>query len=153
MSARIYFMKTVNGCKDVSVMSLQTVKTDKFTLFVYCNFLVLLSINRVCSQNLKKQMVNIADENLYFFWNSNGPIKNPLTFFSLKIKSLEKQKCVNKLFLSKSKILKRFNHRTPENLQNCNKKTPNFQFWYNFYGKIVFQWFLRFQLNSVYLIL
>ena len=27
-------------------------------------------------------------------------------FFSLKIKSLEKQKCVYKLFLSKSKILK-----------------------------------------------
>ena len=52
--------------------------------------------------------------------------KNPRTFFPLKIKSSEKQKCVNKLFLSKSKILKRFNHRITENSQNCNKKISNF---------------------------
>ena len=38
-------------------------KTDKFTLFVYCNFLVLLSTS-VCSQNINKQIVNIADETL-----------------------------------------------------------------------------------------
>ena len=38
-------------------------KTDKFTLFVYCNFLVLLSTT-VYSQNIKKQNVNIADETL-----------------------------------------------------------------------------------------
>ena len=37
--------------------------TDKFTLFVYCNFLVLLSTT-VCSQNKDNQIVNIADENL-----------------------------------------------------------------------------------------
>ena len=37
-------------------------KTDKFTLFVYCNFLVLL--RTVYSQNISKQIVNIADENL-----------------------------------------------------------------------------------------
>jgi len=37
------------------------VKTDKFILFVYCNFLVLLSTT-VCSQNINKQNVNIADE-------------------------------------------------------------------------------------------
>ena len=36
-------------------------KTDKFTLFVYCNFLV-LSSTTVCSQNINKQNVNIADE-------------------------------------------------------------------------------------------
>ena len=36
-------------------------KTDKFTLFVNCNFLVLLSTT-VCSQNINKQIVNIADE-------------------------------------------------------------------------------------------
>ena len=35
--------------------------TDKVTLFVYCNFLVLLSTT-VCSQNINKQNVNIADE-------------------------------------------------------------------------------------------
>ena len=38
-------------------------KTDKFTLFVYCNFLVLLSTT-ICSQNINKKIVNIADENL-----------------------------------------------------------------------------------------
>ena len=38
-----------------------TVKMDKFTLFVYCNFLVLLSTT-VCSQYINKQNVNIADE-------------------------------------------------------------------------------------------
>ena len=36
---------------------------DKFTLFVSCNFLVLLSTT-VCSQNINKQNVNIADETL-----------------------------------------------------------------------------------------
>ena len=64
MSARVYFMKRVN---DVSrcvynVSARQTVKTDKFILFLYSNFLVLLSTT-VCSQNIKKN-VNIADETL-----------------------------------------------------------------------------------------
>ena len=40
-----------------------TVKTDKFTLFVYCTFPVLLSTT-VCSQNINKQNVNIANETL-----------------------------------------------------------------------------------------
>ena len=57
MSDRVYFMKTVNG------FSRRTVKTDKFTLFEYCNFLVLLSTTGVSSQNINKQVVNIADEN------------------------------------------------------------------------------------------
>ena len=55
-------MKTVNGCKDVSIMYPQD-ETDKFTLFVNCNFLVLLSTT-VCSQNINKQNVNKADETL-----------------------------------------------------------------------------------------
>ena len=68
MFARVYFMKRVRDCKDVSIW---TVKTDKFTLFVYCNFLVLLSTS-VCSQNINKQNVNIADETLtdYIFLSS-----------------------------------------------------------------------------------
>ena len=33
------------------------------TLLVYCNFLVLLSTT-VCSQNINKQNVNIADETI-----------------------------------------------------------------------------------------
>ena len=57
-SARVYFMKTVNGCKDVSIMSPQD---EQFILFVYFNFLVLQSTT-VCSQNINKQNVNIADE-------------------------------------------------------------------------------------------
>ena len=56
-----FFMKTVNGCKDV--FARWTVKTDKFSLFVYCNFLLLPSTT-VSSQNINKQTVNIADENL-----------------------------------------------------------------------------------------
>ena len=80
-------------------------------------------------------------ENFKFFlvllWSKK--IREP--FFSLKIKSLEK------LLLSKSKILKRLDHRIAENLQNCNKKICNL------YGTNVFQWLLRFQMNSVYLIL
>jgi len=67
MSAWVYFMKTVNGCNNASVISLQDewyrLQTDMFTLFVYCNFLVLLS-TPLCSQNINKQNVNIADETL-----------------------------------------------------------------------------------------
>ena len=48
-------MKRVKDYKDM--------KTDKFTLFVYYNNLVLLSTN-VYSQNINKQNVNIADETL-----------------------------------------------------------------------------------------
>ena len=54
-----------------------------------------------------------------FFLLFQWPIKYPRTFFSLKIKSSVKQKCVNKLFLLKPKILKRLNHRIAENLPNC----------------------------------
>ena len=46
------------------------VNTDKFTLFVSCNCLVLLSTT-VCSQNINKQNVNIADETVTdysFLW-------------------------------------------------------------------------------------
>ena len=49
MSARVYFMKTVNGYK--------------FTLFKYSNFLVLLS-TPLCSQKINKLNVNIADDTL-----------------------------------------------------------------------------------------
>ena len=45
------------------------------------------------------------------------------------------------------------NHRIAENLQNCNMKIHNFQFWSILYEKIVFHLFTRFQLNNVYLIL
>ena len=65
MSARVYFKKRVKDWKRwVYIASARwTVKTDKFSLFVYCNFLVLLSIT-VRSQNINKQNVNRADETL-----------------------------------------------------------------------------------------
>ena len=64
--SRGYFMKRVKDCKDVPIMSPQgTMNTDKFTLFAYCNFLVLLSTT-VCSQNINKQNVNISDETCRF---------------------------------------------------------------------------------------
>ena len=65
MSDRVYFMKTVNGCKDVFKMSPQDEQWRRTSLlcFVYCNFLVLRSTT-VCSQNINKQIVNIIDENL-----------------------------------------------------------------------------------------
>ena len=64
MSARVYFMKTVNGCKDVSIMSPQdeNVKTD-VQVYSVCILKFLLLLNTyICSQNINKQIVNIADE-------------------------------------------------------------------------------------------
>ena len=64
MSSRVYFMKRVKDCEDVYNFSARLkVKTDKITLLVYCNFLVLLSTS-FCSQNINKQNMNIADETL-----------------------------------------------------------------------------------------
>ena len=66
MSTRVYLMKRVKDCKDVSIMSPQDEQyedKDKFILFVHGNFLVLLS-TPVCRQNINKQNVNIADETL-----------------------------------------------------------------------------------------
>ena len=78
-SARVYFMKRVKDCKDVynNVSARWTVKTDKFTLFVYSNFLVLPS-TPLCSQNINKQNVNIADETLtdYSFLSRNHYTKS-----------------------------------------------------------------------------
>ena len=63
MSARVYFMKTVNGFKDVSIMSPLDKQWRRTRLLWTCNFLVLLS-TIVYSQNINKQIVNIADANL-----------------------------------------------------------------------------------------
>ena len=59
MSARVYLMKRVKDCKDVFIMSPQDehVKTDNFTLYT-----VIFLLKTVCSQNINKQKVNIADE-------------------------------------------------------------------------------------------
>ena len=57
-------------------------RTDKFTLFVYCNFLILPSTT-VCSQNINKQIVNVTDENLtdYMFIGTHCTSRVP--FFQL----------------------------------------------------------------------
>ena len=63
---------------------------DKFILFVNCNFLVLLSelSTTVCSQNINKKIVNIADENLtdysflsrYHYTKSKNYLKDDIEF-------------------------------------------------------------------------
>ena len=54
-------MKRVNGCKDVSIMSLQDEQWRRTSLL--CLYTVIFS-TPVCSQNTNKQNVNIADETL-----------------------------------------------------------------------------------------
>ena len=65
-------------------------KKDKFTLFLYCNFLVLLRTT-VCSHNINKQNVNIADEILtdysflskYHYAKSKNYLKKTISNSSL----------------------------------------------------------------------
>jgi len=54
MPARVYFMKTVNGCKDVPIMAPQDEQWRRRTslLCLYTEFL--------CGQNINKQIVNKA---------------------------------------------------------------------------------------------
>ena len=61
MSARVYFMKRVTDFKDVSIMSPE----ENSEVYSVC----ILQFSRftkdnVCSQNINKQNVNIADETL-----------------------------------------------------------------------------------------
>ena len=65
MSARVYFMKRVKDCKDVSIMSPQDEQWRRTSLLCLYTaiFLVLLSTT-VCSQNINKQNGNKADETL-----------------------------------------------------------------------------------------
>ena len=61
MSAIFNFMKTVNGCTDVSLMSIRKMNSEDGQVYSVCNydFLVLRSTT-VSSQNINKQNVNIA---------------------------------------------------------------------------------------------
>ena len=47
MSARVYFMKTVNDCKDVSIISPQDEQWRRTIVYSVC-------ILYACSQNIKK---------------------------------------------------------------------------------------------------
>ena len=61
MSARVYFMKRVN-IATMCLWCLRKMNSEDGQVYsVYCNFLGLLSTT-VCSQNINKQNVNIADE-------------------------------------------------------------------------------------------
>ena len=57
MSARVYFIKTVNGCKD------KLWKDGQVYSVCILHFLFVLLSTTVCRQNINKQIVNIADEN------------------------------------------------------------------------------------------
>ena len=62
MPARVYFMKRVKGCKDVSIMSPQVNSEEVYSVCIL-QFSCFTKYN-LFSQNTKKQIVYIADENL-----------------------------------------------------------------------------------------
>ena len=64
MSARIYFMKRVKDCKDVSIMSPQVNSEDR-QVYSFCilQFSCFTKYNRLQPKH-KQTNLNIADENL-----------------------------------------------------------------------------------------
>ena len=59
MSARVYFMKRIKDCKDVSIMSPQDEQGRRTSLL--CLYIVI---------NINKQIVNIADETFTDYKNA-----------------------------------------------------------------------------------
>ena len=65
MSARVYFMKRVKYCKDVSIMSPQDEQWIRTSLLcLYTAIFLFYYSTTICSQNINKQNVNIADQTL-----------------------------------------------------------------------------------------
>jgi len=67
MSARvqcIFYMKRVKDCKDLSIMSPQDEQWRRTSLLCLYTAIFLFYNRSVCSQNINKQIVNIADETL-----------------------------------------------------------------------------------------
>ena len=64
MSATVYFMKTVNDCKDLSVECLCNMNSEDGHVYFVCILYLscFTKYNRMHSKH--KQIVNIADENL-----------------------------------------------------------------------------------------
>ena len=56
MSARVYFMKTVTGCKNVSIMSLQDDQWRRTSLL--CLYTVIFLYNRICTMQSKHKQTN-----------------------------------------------------------------------------------------------
>ena len=63
MSARVYFIKRVKDCKDVSIC-LRKMNSEDGKVYFVCILQFSCFIKTVCSQNINKQNVNIADETL-----------------------------------------------------------------------------------------
>ena len=55
MSARVYFMKKVNGCKDVSVMSLQDEQWKRASLLYMSTYNVLVLLGTTVMKSKNKQ--------------------------------------------------------------------------------------------------
>ena len=66
MSARVYLMKRVKDCKDVSIMSPPLMNSEDGLGYSVCilQFSCFTKLTTVCSQNINKQNVNIADGTL-----------------------------------------------------------------------------------------
>jgi len=87
MSARVYFMKRVKDCKDVSIMSPQDEQWRQTSLLCLYTAIFLLS-TPLCCQNKNKQNVNIADETLtdhsflsrYHYTKSKNYLKDDIEF-------------------------------------------------------------------------
>ena len=93
MSARVYFMKRVKDCKDLSIMSPQY----------------------VCSQNINKQNLNIADETLtaysllsrYHYTKSKNYLKKTISH-----SSLNSHVYWDTLYVSKTTVVKLTEHHS-----------------------------------------
>ena len=86
-------------------------KTDKFTLFEYCQFLVLL-ITTLCSQNINNQIVNIADKKLTFYsFHSRYPYTFSKNFLKRRyrichwIPMFTGTLCISIVFVNKGNLL------------------------------------------------
>ena len=79
MSGRVYYITTLNSCKDVSIMSCK-MNSEDGQVYSVCilQFSCLTKYNSVCSENIIKQIVNKADENLtdYSFLSRYHPTKS-----------------------------------------------------------------------------
>ena len=62
MSARVYFMKRVKDCKYVSIMSPHDEQCRRTSLLCILQFSCFILSTTVCSQNINKQNVNIAEK-------------------------------------------------------------------------------------------
>ena len=75
MSARVYFMKRVKDCKDVSIMSPQDEQVYSVCILQFSCF---TKYNRMQSKHKQTNCVNIADETLtdYSFLRRHRYIKS-----------------------------------------------------------------------------